>query len=154
MILKIITAAMMFSVIIYFGLVNFLGSQNHWPFSFEMDDSKKTIAMALSLVGLMSLALSFYFPRIFKPQNPTIEAGLQETVPLFLDFSKAGPQHVTLTIIRLALAESVAIQGLVLSFLLQSTAWIVPFGFLALFTQFLVSPFGKMIVGEKDSYEN
>lgn len=139
----IIAAALHVSILIYVGIAYFLANANGWTMDWRVDPDKAVILYALAAAAFMSAALALMAPRIFfkDPQ------AAQET-PLFFDFSQVTPRIQTATILRMALAESVAIYGLVLAFLNQSFLVIVPFAVVGVFLQFLVGPFKSVLTGK------
>lgn len=132
--IKIIAAALHATIFVYVGIVFFLGQNQGWVSSMRPRPGMEPLVAALSMASLITSMLAIYFPRIMKAGDS-----------LFFDFETITPQIQTVTIIRMALAESVAIFGIVVSFTNQMTMIIVPFAVVGLFLQILVGPFRSWI---------
>ena len=154
-VITIIAMAMHVSILIFFGLVYLLASQapveRPWISSFAVPHGNEIVVMVFTGMAAVLGGLSLFFPVIAaKSQKPVIsDLPANDDKPktvLFFDFDKIDQNMLTLTIVRFALAESIAIFGLVLSFLSQSTAWVMPFAFVALSIQILVGPFGGKLM--------
>jgi F0F1-type ATP synthase membrane subunit c/vacuolar-type H+-ATPase subunit K len=156
---KILSVAMMVSVLIFFGVAVFtsmqvVGGADMW--SFHVPKGMQVIFMALGFVALVNAGLSAVIHKFLdkamdkmtgqhssNPANlPPVYSGENKS-SWFYDWSQFKPHMQTSTIVRLALAESVAIFGLVLSFLSHVPMNMVPFLVLSLVLMYLWSPLGK-----------
>ncbi len=147
--LYIIGLALHMSVAIYVGIIFFLSSNGGWVNHWAFQADQEVISYALVFMAINSACLSVLFPRFLKIKisspKPAYDLGVDETSRLFFDFSVIDPPLQTLTIIRMALAESIAIFGFVVAMLNQSAFLIVPFAVLGFLIQVAVGPFGKLI---------
>lgn len=162
--LVIISLALHFSILLYVAIVFFYGDKidwlesthqffitgQSWSSDWIIREDKKILFNVLLIVSMATGFLSLLFPRFApKPQGETSSPiSPSENASLFFDFKKEDKQITNLTVVRMALAEVIAIYGLVLSILNQSRMVIVPFAAVALILQFLVGPiYGKLRAG-------
>lgn len=147
--LKILSFALMMSqfilMIVLFITNNHPGmADNLWKFHFQ--DHTQPILMAFCGVAFVNAFLSGGIKLILdKAQKPSqdLAAGYpgSSSSKLFYNWNAFTPAMATTTIVRLALAESIGILGFVLGHLNGSVMNMVPFLVVALFLQFLWSPF-------------
>lgn len=139
----VIAGALHASILVYVGIAYFLANAGGWAMDWRIDPDSAVILYALSGASFMDAALALMAPRVFfKDPQATQEA------PLFYDFSQVTPRIQSATIVRMALAESVAIFGLVLAMLNKSFLMILPFAAVGVILQFLVGPFKAVLTGK------
>jgi len=136
--IRIIAFAMHVSILIYGYILFNLSRAGGWLSSWTIEPEKQIMVYVLAGAAVCSGIVSLVWPRFLKTTPPT---------PLFLDFSDVTPQVQKVTIIRMAVAEAVALYGFVASFLTQSLNWFLVFGAVGLFLQILVGPFGRFMKG-------
>lgn len=146
--IHLVAAALHFSILIYVFVVFFMASQGQWTYGWTLGEGKEFIVMILAFNALIAGALSLFLPRIMKGMAPPPSVPHEvNQAPLFYDFSDVTPKLQSLTITRMALAEAVAIFGLVAAFLNQAAYWVLPFAAVGLLLQILVGPFGRYLRG-------
>ena len=140
--LKIVSLAIHFSVLIYVFIIFILARSQAWdPASWgEMikPENEILVYVLIALSGIMFF-ISLMAPQFFRSKNSQASGEGN----LILNFSEFTPHVYTLTILRLALAESIAIFGFVLAFLNQSPWLIVPFALVSMALQVVVGPWIK-----------
>ena len=140
--LKIVSIAIHFSVLFYVFIVFFLAKSEAWtPVEFtEMLrlEHELLFYILIGLSGVMFL-LSLMAPQFIR----VADSSRSQPQGIFLDFTNFTPRIFTVTILRLAFAESIAIFGFVLAFLNQSPWFILPFAIVSLIVQILVGPWIK-----------
>jgi len=136
--IRIIAFAMHGSILIYGYVLYTLSRSGGWLSSWTIDPEKTTIIYVLAGAAACSAIIALFWPRLLKTTPPT---------PLFLDFSNVTPQVQKVTIVRMAVAEAVALYGFVASFSTQTMNWFLLFGAVGLFLQILVGPFGAVLKG-------
>lgn len=146
-IIHIIALALHVSILFYGGVVIYLAHINHWVSSWALSSTHETLLLAFVVVSIVTGAVAVFFPRLRKGSHPPLQGAEVISSPLFFDFTQVTTEIQTLTIVRMALAEAVAIFGMALSFITQSPTWILPFGAASLLLQVLVGPFGRMLRG-------
>ena len=133
-VIRIIAFAMHASILIY-GYVLFTVSRSGgWTSSWDMPPERKIVFYVLVGMSAVCGALSLLWPRFAKE-------------PLFFDFSTVTQRIHSLTVLRMALAEAIALYGFVLAYLNQSIPLFYPFAAVGLFLQVLVGPFGRFLRG-------
>lgn len=147
--IKIISAALHVSILIYVGVVFYLASQGGWSFSWSIHLENQILLYALTGVACVTGTLSIFAPRIFKDPQAQVSGDSGAVEPLFFDFSDRITLRIqTITIMRMAFAESVAIFGLVLAMINQSAMVVVPYAVAALLLQILVGGLGSIFRGK------
>jgi F0F1-type ATP synthase membrane subunit c/vacuolar-type H+-ATPase subunit K len=147
--IHIIAAALHVSILIY-GFVVFLlaRSSGGWTMGWNLRPGNEILFYALAGASAMTGLLSVVLPRLLRSAAPAPSTPHEVgQAPLFFDFSQVTPQLLSLTITRMALAETIAIFGFVLAFLNQAASWILPFAAAGLLLQILVGPFGRYLRG-------
>ena len=136
------------SIVIYVVIVFYLERSAGWPGGWHIDAERQILVLALSGASLMTGSLAVIFPKLMKakpPESPVVSSPIGQEESLIFSFQTIDARTQSVTIIRMALAESIALFGLVLPFLNQSALLILPFAVASLIIQFLVGPiFGKM----------
>lgn len=154
-IISILALAMHVSILIFCGVVFFLASQapieTPWSSSFVLPEGLEILAPAFIGLAFVQAGLAIYFPVVAAKNDPSATPDLpanddQPKSKLFFDFDKIDAKMMSLTVVRFALAESIAIFGFVLSFMAHTTVWIMAFAFVALVIQTLVGPFGAKLL--------
>lgn len=146
--IRLIALALHLSIFIYIFVVFFLASQGRWAPGWTLGEGKEPIVLILAFAAVLNGILSLLLPRILKGMAPPPSVPYEvNQAPLFFDFSNVTPKLLSLTIIRMALAEAVAIFGLVAAFLNQAAYWVLPFAAVGLLLQVLVGPFGRYLRG-------
>ncbi|HEX5036249.1 MAG TPA: hypothetical protein VFX30_03735 [bacterium] len=136
--IRVIAFAMHASIIIYGYALFTLSRSGGWLSSWAIAPEKKIAIYVLAGAAVSSGIVALIWPRFLKTTPPT---------PLFLDFSNVTPQVQKMTIVRMAVAEAVALYGFVASYLNQSLNWFLAFAAVGLFLQILVGPFGRLLRG-------
>lgn len=148
--IKIISAALHASILMYIGVAFFMAKNSalDWTTAWVIRPENQTLLYVLTGVAVVAGLYSLLLPRFAKdPRSQTAASGAVE--PLFFDFSESiTPRILNLTIVRMALAEAVAIQGLVLSLNNRSAMVIVPYAIAGLVLQILVGAFGSVLRGK------
>lgn len=145
--IRIIALALHISTLVYGGVIFILAQSNRWVSSWSLTPGMQILLYILLGSALICGGISILWPRLLKAERPTSPGAAIEPTPLFYDFSQTTPAIQTATIVRMALAEAVAIFGMVLSLITQSPTWIIPFGAAGLLLQILVGPFGRTLRG-------
>lgn len=148
--MMLIAGALHFSILIYIFVIFLLAkSSEGWVMGWFLKEGGNVFLFVFGAAALMAGTFSLLVPRIMKGGSSEMPSTPHEVLekPLFFDFSSITPRIQTLTILRMALAESVAIFGFVLSMLNQSSHWILPFAAAGLLLQILVGPFGRFLRG-------
>lgn len=154
--LAIISAAMHFSAVILVFLVFFLSQTEHWEnnLSLNVEENFGMIYFVLATVAIINAMLCLYWPAIAsKIKNPPnaqndieMSSGEVPRKSLFLNYSNVDERITALTIVRLALGESIVILGFVGAFLGQSAFLILPFALAGLALQIVFGPIvGKIL---------
>ncbi len=149
--LQIISAALHLSILLY-GLILFFISQSgeKWENSAKISSDYAAIAFILLALSFLNASLALLWPKIFKiePQSdlPTSPSNLTHS-DLFFNFDRLTSDMQSSTIIRMALAESIALFGFVLCILHHSLVFYFPFGFLALMLQISLGALRKNVFG-------
>jgi len=145
--LAIIGFAMHLSILVYGFVIVYLGSMNPgWEFGWRVLPDKRAMFWVLAIMALSCAGLALAIPKILKTNAP--EAASQAgSESLFFNFSPPTMRVQQVTIIRMAIAEAIAIFGVVLAFLNQSVLLVAPFLALGLLVQFIVGPLGGKIFG-------
>ncbi len=125
-----ISIALHMSIVIYVVVAFLLSRQAGWDPGWRIREGNEVLFLALLVPTMLTGILSVVFPRL------------------------AGKTGDAVTIVRMALAESIAIFGLVLSFINQSRLIIVPFAIVALIVQFLVGPIYEKLRSADDTMAN
>jgi hypothetical protein len=136
--IRVIAFAMHVSILIYGYVLFTLSRSGGWLSSWAIAPDKEIMVYVLAGAATVSAIISLVWPRLLKTTPPT---------PLFLDFSNVTPQIQKVTIVRMAVAEAVALYGFVASYLNQSLNWFFAFAAVGLFLQILVGPFGQLLRG-------
>lgn len=146
--LVIMSLALHLSIAIYVFVAFFLEKSAGWAEGWHITAEKQILLFALSGASIMTGLLAVIFPRLMKakaPEPSVASSPLGQEENLIFSFQTIDPRTQSLTIIRMALAESIALFGLILAFLNQSAPLILPYAAAALLLQFVVGPiFGKM----------
>lgn len=148
--LAIISLALHFALIIFLFILYFLGFSDgwqSWSTAWRVLPEHQWMLMAFGPLSLSMAGLALFFPKIspLKDAAAPTAGAVTPSSGLFYNFTPLTPAVHTNTIIRMALAESVAIFGFVLGFLNRAPLVAVPFIVFALIVQFTVGPlFGKM----------
>jgi hypothetical protein len=146
--IRVIALALHMTIFIYVFVVFFLASQGQWTFGWTLGEGKEIIVLILAFAASINGTLSLFLPRLLKGMAPPPSVPYEvNEAPLFFDFSNVTPKLLSLTIVRMALAEAVAIFGLVAAFLNQAAYWVLPFAAAGLILQVLVGPFGRYLRG-------
>lgn len=142
--LVIISIAQHISILFLILVSFFLANQGKggWVMGWRVEQTSRMIFLALLAVAATTAFLGLYYPAIVKAgkQDDMLNDAEVKGYNLFCDFQVVDAKLQTLTIVRMALCESVAIFGFVLAILNQSFLIIVPFASLALILQFMVGP--------------
>ncbi len=145
--LVIVSVALHVSILIYAGVIFFISQTTpDWVLEWRIIEQQEPLLYALSAMAIGTAFLTFYAPRWFKTENDrhkisTPETSfLQQTKPLVLNFQALNSAAVTMTILRMTMAEAVAIYGFLNAFINQSVLLAVPFFAVGLILQFLVGP--------------
>lgn len=142
--LAVIGIGLHVSIAIYVGVVFFLSQGAGWTTQWVIHEDKRLIFNILAGLSTVMALLAFYLPRLLPPASrlPGQPTRVGETDrPLIFDFKIVDQRIMTVTIVRMALAESVAIYGLINAFLNQSLSVVFPFAAGGLLVQFVVGPF-------------
>ena len=147
--MQILAVALHFSILIYVSIAFFLATSSpDWVMGWTLKEEYRILAYVLIAVSIAAGALALSIPKIMKntpPQRMTPYDAAES--PLFFDFSNITRRIQTLTILRMALAESIVLYGLILSILNQALYWVLPFAAVGLLLQILVGPFGRFLRG-------
>lgn len=148
--LVIISLALHVSLGIYIFIPFFLATQNQWvdwTHGWVLKPEQAMLLWAFVGASAFSAIMVVMIPRLMtvskKPEDPMV-APRRNQGEVFLDFGNFTPRIFIQTIVRLALAESIAIYGLVLAFVNQAPWWVVPFTVAALSLQVLFGPLVKI----------
>lgn len=146
--LKVVSAALHVSILIYVVVVFVLSQGGGWSLALSIRPGNEIFVYVLTAAAFINGALAIYAPRLFKGPKARISGVPGPEEPLFFDFSQPTitPRMQTMTILRMAFAESVAIFGLILAILNQSVAVIVPYVAAGLLLQIAVGAFGNFLV--------
>ncbi|EKD42184.1 MAG: hypothetical protein ACD_73C00279G0003 [uncultured bacterium] len=134
-----INIALMVSVLIYVGISYFIGMQNGWTSSMQIKEGGQMLVFIFPLLSLSLIAVSFIIPNFLKPKDLGVESAEIKSF-IFLNYDEVTPWIQKATIMRLALVESVAVLGLVLSLINQDIAWICPYALVSLCLQYVLGP--------------
>ena len=126
----IIAAVLHLSIFVCVGIAFFLADTLQWVFSAQLRPEFTFLTGIFVFISLGNALLSLKAPRIFKKLVFQNANDPMQEQPL-----------LTITIIRMALAESIVLLGFALSFLQQNHFWILPFAAFSLLLQCLVGPF-------------
>lgn len=153
--LAIISFALHVSILLYVGIPAFLASNSpDWVFGWRVFPEQNTIFWTLVMVAVLDSGLAIAFPLISKKGIAAPESAVGGPAPqsLFLNFSPLSMPVQQITIVRMAIAESVAIFGLVLAMLNRSVLVAIPFCLVGLLVQFIVGPiWGKFLMPKSES---
>ncbi len=146
--LVIISVAMHVSILIYVFVLYFLSSQRgDWTMGWRVFPEQQTLFFVLTGLGLAEFCIALMLPKFYlkesggRPLDPTMSGG----PGIFLNFEPLTLRVHQLTILRMAIAEAVAIFGFVLAFMNRSLALAIPYCAVGLILQFLVGPiWGKI----------
>lgn len=146
--LKIISAALHVSILIYVVVVFVLAQGGGWSLSWSIQQGNEILLYVLTAAAFVNGTIAIYAPRLFKDPKARISGVPGQEEPLFFDFSQPTitPRVQTMTIMRMAFAESVAIFGLILALLNQSVAVVVPYVAAGLLLQIAVGAFGSFLI--------
>ncbi len=135
------------SMFIYAGILFYFPQNNpEWEMSWVIKESNYLILFIMVLLSLSAGSLSVLWPLVFKNKSEaTFSPAASQK--LFFDFDNMNSAIQTTTILRMGLAESIAIFGFAFSFLNQTPYFFIPFGIVALILQILVGPFRKNVFG-------
>jgi hypothetical protein len=136
--IRIIAFAMHVSILIYGGALFILSKSGGWISSWVLEPEKQSTVYTLAGAAVFSGIMALFWQRLLKTTPST---------PFFLDFSNVTPEVLKVTIVRMCVAEAVAIQGFVASLITQSLNWFLVFGAVGLFIQILIGPFGRFMKG-------
>lgn len=154
--LVVIEAAMHFSVGILVFIAHVISGSSS-PESASVPENIQLLIPIFSLLAFTEAMLSLFFPLIKKPpQKPKsateVLAASVEVKPflhrIILNIIDNPQYFQTMTIIRMAMAESIVVFGLVLALLTHQSFIIYPFAAAGLIIQIIVGPvFAKMVRG-------
>ena len=120
LILKIIWAALFFSLFVYGGTIFYkISTSGSSP-----GEVKPIIAQALSSMAIFCLLLAVFLPRYFIKQEK-IKLNLTSSTPINLEGILEG--FAPYLVLRFVLLESVTIFGFVLAFLSDNISYYLPF---------------------------
>ena len=147
--LVIISLALHFSLLIYVFILYYLGYSNHWFLwtpDFRLFPGYVRLFYIFVPLSITMAALALLFPKLASRRTQAQNLGaIVPSSGLFYNFTPLTPEIQSHTIIRMAIAESVAILGFVLGYLNHAPLVAVPFVLAGLVVQFLVGPvFGRM----------
>lgn len=149
--LYIICLAFSFAVISLTFVAFFIAPPQNGNLNWNIKPENEIIYFALTVVALINAMLSIFAPALFAGLLRSSSENKQPSyqVPqksLLLNFDPITPAVYLLTLIRLALAESIAIFGFILSFLNESPFIILPYALIALCIQLIVGPLFSKVV--------
>lgn len=145
--LKLVAFALHFSCLIFIGLIFFMASsKGEWTYQFNILKQPQ-IVMIFCFLAIVESVLVILFPMIAKNSQSS------NSGKLWFNFDKLHMHDYNLTIIRMALAESICILGFVVALLNHDALWILPFYGVSQILQVLVGPFNKMGHKVKAYYE-
>jgi len=146
--LKFVALQLHLSLFIYGGVLFFLAQNNpDWQMTWQIKESFLLLFFALTLLSLSTASLSILWPLFFGKKEEPLQSLQSSSSKLFFDFEKKEATIQSQTILRMALAESVAVFGLVLAFLNQTPLLFIPYGIVSLTLQVLVGPFRRNVFG-------
>lgn len=125
LVLQIIWGAMLLSIGMYVGVAFFV------PFTGEATAETRVMELALTVVALVLLAVSFVVPRRMLAQAIAQRQAEGEKDPGAIPLAALVTAAQSPWIVRLALCEAVAVFGLMLVFLSHQPMKIVPFAALS-----------------------
>ena len=143
--LKILAAAIAFSTVLLLVVSFVLNSQivdGPGLFQFYVLPGLEMVTAVLAFATLWPAGLSFVIPKFLDktpvdPMKPhVVEGGI-----FFYNWNHFQASMFATTIVRLALSESVAIFGFLISFMNHSFFNMIPFVVVSLYLQFLWGPF-------------
>lgn len=148
-VLSVQALAMHISLLIYAFIVYRLSSGPDWVREWRVKPELEPLFLALCAVSLMAAVGTVYIPFIWAKLKPRpvgkslLPPGLQPSQEgsLFLDYRMVTSTTVALTILRLTMAESIAVFGLILAFTNESVQILGPFILASLALQLLFGPF-------------
>lgn len=134
--LVILSLAMHMSILMIVFVCFLCASQSNWDMGFNIQPENDLLFKILSGVAVVNATLAMNFPKILRDKNadPTVVEGV------ILDFSQFSPRLMQLTIIRMALSESIVLFGFVQAFINHSFGVILPYALIGLTLQFLLGP--------------
>lgn len=135
------------SILVYIFVLFFLGNTGGWPAGWHVNPENRILLFALSglsiVIGLLAVGLPFFMKKKLVDASTPSSSSHQES-NLILNFQTPDAQTQSITIIRMALAEAIALFGFVLAFLNQSAFVALPYAGAGLLLQIFVGPlFGK-----------
>lgn len=156
--LLVLCTALHVSCLLYVGFVVIFAQGPSWETGWRILPERTLIFYALIGVSMMQVVLTIMAPRLVKPSTasapppnpltyqPSVDAMANPTTATdscWCDFSNITPRVMTITILRMAIAEAIVLNGLLLAMLNHSALVIAPFAAVGLFMQLLFSPIGK-----------
>ena len=154
--LVIISLALHFALLIFLIVLYFLGSSDqwvNWSTGWRIFPENRWLLFAFAPLSLSMAALALYFPRVNPGSDQDRGVGTEANPSggLFYRFEPLTMAVQGGTIIRMGIAETIAIFGFVLGFLNRAPLVALPFIASSLLVQFAVGPiFGRML-GRSDS---
>lgn len=138
------------SILIYVFVAFIMSHNEEWIMGWRVAEEFKILFAVLTFVSFLMAAIVFMIPRLMG-----LSEANQETILSGSYISEKNSNEVTptikqtnVTVIQMALAESIALFGLVLSILNKSFMIIIPYAFFSLAIQFSVSPLRKKLFSQ------
>jgi hypothetical protein len=130
------------TIIVYVIFVFVMSRQSGWTVGWRLNDEYQTLFYALTLMSISMVPIVSILPRLMGlapsgDESPVSGTYSEITHP---DEQKTPPKSMNLFVVQMALAETIAINGLVLAILNRSFIIIVPFALFSLILQLSVSP--------------
>lgn len=143
--LKIVSVAISISTLALLVVSFVLNSQvvgGPGLFEFSILQGNEMVTLVIAALSIPAALLSLVIPKFLdKTPNDPINPHITDGSVVFYNWQNFKSAMFTVTLVRLALCESIAIYGFVISFLNHAFFNMIPFVMVALYLQFIYGPF-------------